>query len=72
MLTVTFFYHTVKEMKAQFEAEITELAAPVDDPVYVELAWKYMGAILYDYETRASWKLYRVTAIQFARSYTRH
>ncbi len=59
-------------MKAQYEAEIAELAAPVDDPVYVELAGKYMGAILYDYETRASWKLYRVAAIQFARSYTRH
>ena len=29
-----------------------------------------MGAILYDFETRATWKLYRVTAIQFARSYS--
>ena len=62
----------VKAMKEQFEAEIAELAAPVDDPVYVDLAGKYMGAILYDYETRATWKLYRVTAIQFARSYARH
>jgi hypothetical protein len=59
-------------MKEQFEGEIAELAAPVDDPVYIGLAGKYMGAILYDYETRASWKLYRITAIQFARSYTRN
>jgi hypothetical protein len=48
------------------------LEAPVDDPVYVNLAGKFMGAILYDYETRATWKLYRVTAIQFAPSYSRH
>jgi hypothetical protein len=57
-------------MKTQFEAEIAELAAPVDDPVYVELAGKYMGAVLCDFETRATWKLYRITAIQFARSYS--
>ncbi len=50
-------------MKAKFEAEISELATPIDDPVYVELCAKYLGAILYDFETRASWKLYRVTAI---------
>ena len=31
---------------------------------------KYLGAILYDFETRASWKLYRVSAIQFIRSYS--
>ena len=60
----------VKEMKAKFEAEISELATPIDDPVYVELCAKYLGAILYDFETRASWKLYRVTAIQFIRSYS--
>jgi hypothetical protein len=41
-------------MKDQFEAEVAERAAPVDDPVYVELAGLYLGAILYDYETRAS------------------
>jgi hypothetical protein len=56
-------------MKDKFEAEIAELSAPIDDPVYVDLAGKYMGAILYDYETRASWKLYRITSIQFIRSY---
>jgi hypothetical protein len=63
---ISLIFPTVKAMKAQFEAEVAELAAPVDDPVYVELAGKYMGAVLYDFETRATWKLYRVTAIQFA------
>jgi hypothetical protein len=29
-----------------------------------------MGAILYDNDTRATWKLYRVTSIQFIRSYS--
>ena len=55
-----------------FEAEIAELSAPVDDPCYIDLTGKYMGAILYDNETRASWKLYRVTSIQFIRSYSSH
>jgi hypothetical protein len=59
----------VQALKDKFEAEIAELSAPVDDPVYVELAGNFMGAILYDNETRASWKLYRVTSIQFVRSY---
>ncbi len=57
-------------MKAKFEAEISELATPIDDPVYVKLSGKYLGAILYDFETRASWKLYRVSVIQFIRSYS--
>jgi hypothetical protein len=57
-------------MKADFEAKIADLSAPVvDDPVFVELNAKFVGAILYDFETRASWKLYRVSAIQFVRSY---
>ena len=60
----------VQKLKDKFEAEVAELAAPVDDPVYVDLAGKYMGAILYDNETRATWKLYRVTSIQFIRSYS--
>jgi hypothetical protein len=62
----------VQEMKNQYEAEIALQAAPVDDPVYVELAGKYMGSILYDFEMRASWKLYRVCSIQFIRSYNSH
>jgi hypothetical protein len=44
----------VKALKDKFEAEIAELSAPVDDPVYVDLAGKYMGAILYDFETRGN------------------
>ena len=60
----------VKAMKEKFEAEVSDLATPIDDPVYVHLSGKYLGAILYDYETRASWKLYRVSAIQFIRSYS--
>ena len=59
----------VKALKDKCEAEVAELSAPIDDPVYVNLAGKYIGAILYDNETRASWKLYRVTSIQFIRSY---
>ena len=62
----------MKALKDKFEAEVAQLSAPVDDPVYVDLAGKYMGAILYDFETRASWKLYRVTSIQFIRSYAVH
>ena len=41
-------------MKADFEGEIGDLSAPVDDPVFLELNAKFMGAILYDFETRAS------------------
>jgi hypothetical protein len=62
----------VQEMKDKFEGQISALATPIDDPVYVQLAGQYMGAILYDLETRASWKLYRVSAIQFIRSYSSH
>ena len=34
------------------------------------LQGQYIGHILYDFETRASTKLFRVSAIQFVRSYT--
>ena len=44
----------------------------MDDPVYIALHSQFMGAIFYDFETRASWKLYRVSAIQFIRSYASH
>jgi hypothetical protein len=57
-------------MKAEFAQQISDLAAPIDDPVYVELHGKYYYAILYDFETRASLKLFRIVAIQFVRSYT--
>jgi hypothetical protein len=68
-ISTQFANPKVKALKDKFEAEVAELSAPIDDPVYVNLAGKYMGAILYDNETRASWKLYRVTSIQFIRSY---
>ena len=70
-ISTEFANPKVKAMKAKFEAEVSELATPVDDPVYVALSGKYIGAILYDFETRASWKLYRVNAIQFIRSYSK-
>ena len=35
----------VQKLKDKFEAEVAELAAPVDDPVYVDLAGKYMGVL---------------------------
>lgn len=60
----------VQELKDKFEGQVSALATPIDDPVYVQLAGKFLGAILYDFETRASWKLYRVSAIQFIRSYS--
>ena len=69
-ISTQFANPKVKAMKDKFEAEVSELATPIDDPVYVDLSGKYIGAILYDFETRASWKLYRVTAIQFIRSYS--
>jgi hypothetical protein len=57
-------------MKAEFSSEISVLATPIDDPVYILLHEKYSGAILYDFETRSSSKLFRIVAIQFVRSYT--
>ena len=57
-------------LKAEFTKEISVLATPKDDPVYIELLTKYGGAILYDNETRASQKLFRVVAIQYVQSYT--
>ena len=49
---------------------MADIAAPTDDPVYIELHGQYIGQILYDFETCASTKLFRVSAIQFVRSYT--
>ena len=57
-------------LKAEFENHISALATPQDDPVYLELHAKYNGAVLYDNETRASQKLFRVRAVQFVQSYT--
>ena len=57
-------------LKAEFSKHIGDLAAPQDDPVYLELYGKFHDAILYDNETRASQKLFRVRAVQFVQSYT--
>jgi hypothetical protein len=57
-------------LKAEFENHISALATPQDDPVYLELHAEYNGAVLYDNETRASQKLFRVRAVQFVQSYT--
>ncbi len=56
-------------LKTEFSHKIAALATPTDDPVYLVLHEKYVTKILYDFETRASSKLFRVAAIQFVRSY---
>jgi hypothetical protein len=56
-------------LKAKFSHQIAALATPTDNPVYLVLHEKYVTKILYDFETRASSKLFRVAAIQFVRSY---
>jgi hypothetical protein len=50
--------------KVEFGKTEADLAQPQDDP-------KYAGAILYDNETRASHKLFRVSSIQFVRSFSK-
>jgi hypothetical protein len=57
-------------LKAEFAKHIADITAPQDDPVYIDLHEKYIGKIIYDFETRSSSKLFRVSAIQFVRSYT--
>ena len=57
-------------LKGEFAKHIADIAAPQDDPVYIDLHGKYIGKVLYDFETRSSSKLFRVSAIQFIRSYT--
>ena len=61
-----------KVYKHEFAQHIAELATPVDDPIYIELHSKYHGAILYDNETRARQKLFRIAGIQFVRSFTKN
>ena len=56
--------------KAEFSATIAQLAMPKDDPMYVPLQEKYVGQILFDNDTRATQKLFRIVAIQFVRSYS--
>ncbi len=69
-LSVDFYNPRSAHLKAEFAQEIAALATPTDDPVYVELHAKYFQKILYDFETRAKAKLFRVVSIQFVRSYT--
>ncbi len=57
-------------LKAELTQHICILATPKDDPVYLQLRDKYVGCVLYDNETRASHKLFRVVAIQYVQSYT--
>jgi hypothetical protein len=58
--------------KLEFGQTVADLAQPQDDPVYVELHAKYIGALLYDNETRASHKLFRIASIQFVRSFSKN
>ena len=58
-------------LKRDFSNIVAELAQPQDDPMYVLLHTKYCGLILFDNETRASHKLFRISAIQFVRSYSK-
>jgi hypothetical protein len=69
-LSLDFYNPRSAQLKAEFSQEIAALATPTDDPVYVELHAKYFQKILYDFETRATAKLFRVVSIQFVRSYT--
>jgi hypothetical protein len=57
--------------KLEFGQTVADLAQPQDDPVYVELHAKYIGALLYDNETRASHKLFSIASIQFVRSFSK-
>jgi hypothetical protein len=70
--SISMNYTNVKalSLKAEFSKEVCDLATPKDDPVYLELVAKYIGAVLYDNETRASQKLYRIVAVQYVQSYT--
>jgi hypothetical protein len=55
--------------KHAFSKSIEELATPKDDPLFLEIQAKYVGQVLFDHDTRASQKLFRISAIQFVRAY---
>ena len=74
-LSIEYYNPKAAHLKAEFAQQIAALSTPTDDPVYMELHSKYVSQLLFDYETRASSKLFRVAAIrvaaiQFVRSYT--
>ena len=54
--------------KLQLLQKANTLATQSDDDVLIELEAKYKGNILYDYETRARQKLFRVVAVQYVKS----
>jgi hypothetical protein len=56
-------------LKAELAQHLCVLVTPKDDPVYLQLHDKYQGCILFDNETRASQKLFRVVAIQYVQSF---
>jgi hypothetical protein len=69
-LSEAFVNPVASDLKAEFAKHIADIAAPQDDPVYIQLHGQYIGKILYDNETRASSKLFRVAAIKFVRSFS--
>jgi hypothetical protein len=69
-LSEAFTNPVADDLKAAFAKHIADIAAPQDDPVYIELHGKYTGNILYDFGTRATTKLFRISAIQFVRSFS--
>jgi hypothetical protein len=62
-LSEAFSNPVASELKAEFAKHIADIAAPQDDPIYIQLHGLYIGKILYDFETRASAKLFRIAAI---------
>ena len=54
--------------KLQLLQKANTLATQTDDDILIELEAKYKGNILYDYETRARQKLFRVVAVQYVKS----
>ena len=72
LLSICLEYTNPKSLawKQEFSEQIATLASPKDDPMFFELQEKCVGKLLYDNDTRASQKLFRIVAIQFVRSYS--
>ena len=54
--------------KLQLLQKANSLATQTDDDILIVLEAKYKDNILYDYETRARQKLFRVVAVQYVKS----
>ncbi len=69
-LTLTFYVTNHPELDPSHYSYCK--ANPHLHPSYLPKPWlsQYIGKILYDFETRATAKLFRVVSIQFVRSYT--